>query len=221
MEKIQSGGICRVFYHLTLLSYQRNKQYLNQNTHHIHRYLTHLYSSITISHSCRCFAARQPSPVPAWQSAQPAPGEAHGYHLWWSQLIQRRNTAPAYHSTPHYLHVSCTPPKSHINQMKQADHCGLKGKWVLLIQDSLCLVQHHCPSLLPHGLGQALNVPQKTDPITENKTLQVREGAAQHLPWAEPSLLAFRCCCAAPNFSPLLLKGLSIFYNQVVTFKSN
>lgn len=152
---------------------------------------------------CPASTRRDPWPSPAMASADPT----EKYTIY-------------FHSAPHHLHASRTPPKSHVNQAKQADHHGLSGKWVLLIRHPLSLVQHHCPSLPPHELGQALNMSKKTDPITENKTMQVREGAAQHLPRAEPSLLTFRCCCTAPNFSPLLPKGLTIFCNQAVTFKN-
>ena len=172
-----------------------------------------------IPRSCRCFAARQPSPVLARQAARPAPGEATGCHLRWPQLIQQRN-APST-TTPPTLHTWCTPPRATLTRRNRLTTVVWEVRGSSSFNAPRAQNTAPCPSVLPLGLGQAPNTDKNTDPVTENKTMQVREGAARHLPQAEPPLLTFRCCCTAPNFSPLLPKGLSIFCNHVVIFKSN
>lgn len=62
-KRYQTGGICGAFYHLTLLSYQRNKQCLDQNTHGIYSHLSTFYTLIP-----GCSPLKGVCPVLVWQS---------------------------------------------------------------------------------------------------------------------------------------------------------
>lgn len=147
-KRYQTGGICGAFYHLTLLSCQRNKQCLDQNTATFIHFI-HSFQGISLSK-----ASVSPSMA---ESAWPAPEEASDAHLPWSQLIHWRihllHHSPVPSLPPHGLGQAVTTTK----RTDPITENEPRQRGVLSTQHSCaCSCVSAAPNFIPQGPADIL-----------------------------------------------------------------